>query len=145
MNSCVGFQLKFLPAFHWCLRYFWIVADYSVNWLLTQNRYVYWWYNTFKLVFFNFIFDRVYMMHLENTCHVSGVKCVNLSQTVRAGDLQLSHTIHYTLWVQCHMSRVTYQVSHVRCHMSVATCHLSCVMCHVSCVLCHVSCGLCHT
>ena len=30
-------------VFHWCLRHFWSVANYSVNRLLTKTRYVYWW------------------------------------------------------------------------------------------------------
>ena len=75
-------------------------------------------------------------------CHMSRVRChmslFNLSQTVRARDLQFSHNIHYTLCVQCHMSGDTYQVSHVRCHMSCVMCHVSCVMCHVSCVICNI-------
>ena len=73
-------------------------------------------------------------------CHMSLFK---LSQTVRARDLQFSHNIHFTLCVQCLMSGVTYQVSHVRCHMSLVMCHVSCVMCHVSCVMCHVSYVIC--
>ena len=72
-------------------------------------------------------------------CHISCVRChtslFNLSQTVRARDLQFSHTIHYTLCVQCHLSGVTYQVSHVRCHMSLLLCHVPCVMCCVSYVI----------
>ena len=36
-------HLKKIPhTRHWCLRHFWNVANYSVNQLLTQNRYVYW-------------------------------------------------------------------------------------------------------
>ena len=30
----------------------------------------------------------------------------------------------------CNVSRVTYQVSHVRCHMSGVTCNFSCVLCY---------------
>ena len=78
---------------------------------------------------------------LETTCHVSHslVRCpmslFNLSQTVRARALQFSPNNHYTLWVQCHMSGVTYQVSHVRCHISLVMCHVSCVMWYVSYVI----------
>ena len=72
-------------------------------------------------------------------CHMSRVRChmslFNLSQTVIARDLQFSHNIHYSLCVQCHMSGVTYQVSHVRCHMSLFMCHVPCVMCYVSFVI----------
>ena len=61
-------------------------------------------------------------------CHMSCVRRLmspfNLFQIVRARDLQFSQTIHYNLCVQCHISGVTYKVSHIRCHMS-------CVMCHV--------------
>ena len=69
-------------------------------------------------------------------CHMSPVRCqmslFNLSQTVIARDLQFSHIIHYTLCVQCHMSSVTYQVSHVKCHMSLVMCHVSCgVICNI--------------
>ena len=84
------------------------------------------------------------MMHLENTFHVSYVTCqvshvtFNLSKTERARDLQFSHNIPYTRCVQCHMSGVTYQLAHVRCHMSLVTCHVSCVMCNVSFVICYV-------
>ena len=68
-------------------------------------------------------------------CHMSGVRCqmslLNPYQTVRARNLQFSHNIYFTLWVQCHISGVTYQGSHVSCHMSIVTCQLS-----------HVNCGL---
>ena len=73
------------------------------------------------------------MMHLETTCHMS---LFNLSQTERARDLQFTHNIPYTRCVQCHMSGVTYQLSHVRCYMLLVMCHLLCVMCHLSCVMC---------
>ena len=61
-------------------------------------------------------------------CHMSRVRCqmslLNPYQTVRAKNLQLSHYIYFTLWLQCHMSGVTYQGSHVSCHMSIVTCQL---------------------
>ena len=84
------------------------------------------------------------MMHLKPPvmCDMSCVRChmslFNLSQTVRAKDLQFSQIIHYTLCVHCHMSGVTYQVSHVRCHMSLVMCHVTYVMCHVLCVICNI-------
>ena len=72
-------------------------------------------------------------------CHMSHIRChmslFNLSQTVRARDLQFSHNIHYSLFVQCHMSGVTYQVMHVGCHISLFMCHVPCVMCYVSYVI----------
>ena len=64
------------------------------------------------------------MMYLETTCHVSHVmnhmsrvmchmSLFNLSETVRARDLQFSHDINITQCVMC-------PVSHVRYHMSLA-------------------------
>ena len=72
-------------------------------------------------------------------CHMSCVRChmslFILSQTVIARDLQFSHNIYYSLCVQCHMSGVTNQVSHVRCHMSLCMCLVPCVMCYVSFII----------
>ena len=77
-------------------------------------------------------------MDLETTCHVSCVTCVmslfNLSQTVRARDLQFWHNNPHALCVMC--PEVTCQVSHVRCHMSIVLCHVPHVPCH------HIKCWI---
>ena len=66
------------------------------------------------------------------------IEHIETNQIVRAGDLQCSHNIHYTLCVQCDMSGVRYQVSHVTCHVSGVRCHVSYFMCHFLCVICKI-------
>ena len=120
-----------------CLRHFWNVANYSVNQLLTKKNIC--------LMMIEHIETNQIVLYMPGDiwctykppamCHMSHVRChtllFNLSQTVKARDLQFWHNIHYTLWVQFLMSGVTCQVSRV-------TYHWSCVMCHLLCVICNI-------
>ena len=110
---------KELKMGHWCLRHFWNLGKFQCKSNFNRNEVILLMIENFETIKIGLYLPGGYIMDLEITFHVSCVTCYmslfNLSQTVRARDLQFSHNI---LHVTCHLSVVTCLVSHVTCHVS---------------------------